>query len=45
MEKLAFRNPGRYFLFSARSESIVAKIDTSPHMMKPVPLTKAKGAA
>jgi hypothetical protein len=45
MEKLAFRNPGRYFLFSARSELMVAWIDTSLHMMKPVPLSKAKGVA
>lgn len=45
MEELARDIPGRYFVFSTRSQSILAKIDTSKNFIRVGGRTKAKGAA
>jgi hypothetical protein len=45
MEKLAAEKPGRYFLFSVSTDTILAKIDTGKNLVKAKPQARAKGAA
>ena len=45
MEELARDIPGKYFLFSTRSQSILAKIDTTKNFIRVGGRIKAKGAA
>jgi hypothetical protein len=45
MEELAREIPGKYFVFSTRSQTILAKIDTSTDFVRIGGWTKAKGAA
>lgn len=45
MEDLAFDVPGRYFLFSIHSRSLLAQIDTSKNFIRAEGHARAKGIA
>jgi len=45
MEELAAKSPGRYFVFSVSSHTVLAQTDTSKALAKPAPPKKARGTA
>ena len=45
MEELALQIPGRYFLFSIHSRTLLAKIDTTKNFIRAEGRSRAKGVA
>ena len=45
MEKIASEVPGRYFVFSSYSRTILAQIDTTKNFIRAEARCKARGAA
>lgn len=45
MEELAMQIPGRYFLFSIHSRTLLAKIDTTKNFIRAEARSRAKGVA
>ena len=45
MEELAGEVPGRYFVFSTHSHTLLAKIDTTKNFIRAEACVKAKGVA
>lgn len=45
MEEIASQVPGRYFVFSAHSDTIIAKIDTSKSVVRSASSNRARDVA